>query len=370
MLTLSAKQVQLNAHAQDKNQAIALVAQGLARNGNVSLSYATCMWQREQQASTYLGNGIAMPHGDVKGQAQVQHTGVYICQFPNGVPWSENQDEIAYIVIGIAAKSDAHLPLLRQLTSVLNDEAKMAQLVRCNEVDQFLALFHPRQILPLLDARLIQMNLATSNLVALSAANAAALQTLGYVSTAFWQKVQFSPPLALAPQVYLLDSPVGNLANGIAIARNQQGISLLSIAIVDSTLHHFLNQLRQTNILAEIQHADTAQLLHLFQANLSPSSPALEIVCTLPMPEGLHVRPSTRFVNLAKQFTAQIQVQNLQNDTPPLDGKRLLNLLALAAKKGDCLRIIAQGEDASAALHALKHAIENGLSEPDRHDLS
>ncbi len=49
------------------------------------------MLAREQQTSTFLGNGIAIPHGTTDTRDQVLKTGVKVYQFPQGVLWGEGQ---------------------------------------------------------------------------------------------------------------------------------------------------------------------------------------------------------------------------------------------------------------------------------------
>lgn len=120
MLNLSAKNIRLNGSAANKEEAIKLVAAGLVANGNVENGHEAGMLAREQQTSTFLGNGIVIPHGTLDTRGLVKETGVQIIQFPQGIEWGEGNT--AYVVIGIAAKSDEHLTLLRQLTTVLSNE--------------------------------------------------------------------------------------------------------------------------------------------------------------------------------------------------------------------------------------------------------
>lgn len=75
------------------------------------------MLAREQQTSTFLGNGIAIPHGTTDTRDQVLKTGVQVYQFRRVSP---GEGQTAYVAIGIAASSDEHLGLLRQLTHVLS----------------------------------------------------------------------------------------------------------------------------------------------------------------------------------------------------------------------------------------------------------
>ena len=117
MLELSESNIHLNANAADKQQAIEMAASALVQADNVENGYLQGMLSREQQTSTFLGNGIAIPHGTLDTRSMVKKTGVQVFQFPQGIEWGEGN--IAYVVIGIAARSDEHLSLLRQLTHVL-----------------------------------------------------------------------------------------------------------------------------------------------------------------------------------------------------------------------------------------------------------
>ena len=63
MFQLSTQDIHLAAQADSKNEAITQVAAALTQAGNVAAGYLDGMLAREQQTSTYLGNGIAIPHG-------------------------------------------------------------------------------------------------------------------------------------------------------------------------------------------------------------------------------------------------------------------------------------------------------------------
>ena len=81
------------------------------------------MHAREAIVSTYLGNGIALPHGTNDVQEAVLRTGLAVLQFPAGVPWGE---EPARLVIGLAATSDDHIAILSRLAGIL-DDAKLCE---------------------------------------------------------------------------------------------------------------------------------------------------------------------------------------------------------------------------------------------------
>jgi len=123
-----------------------------------------------------LGNGIAIPHGTTDTRSLVKKTGVQVFQFPQGVEWGEGQT--AYIAIGIAASSDEHLGLLRQLTHVLSDDTIAEQLKSATQAEELRALLmgeNQRSAL-LLDNSTLALNVDTTDLVTLQAINAGRLK--------------------------------------------------------------------------------------------------------------------------------------------------------------------------------------------------
>ncbi|NBI43258.1 HPr family phosphocarrier protein [[Haemophilus] felis] len=132
---LSVQNIRLSAQASNKIEAIHMVAEALAQSGYVETEYVNAMLARDELISTYLGNGIAIPHGTIEYRDKVKKTGAYIFQFPQGIDWGE--DDIAYVVIGMAACSNEHLELLRQLTHVLLDEQRAQSLWKTTDLQQF-----------------------------------------------------------------------------------------------------------------------------------------------------------------------------------------------------------------------------------------
>ena len=128
MIELPKQLVKVGAQAADKADAIAQVAGLLAANGNVDPAYVQGMYARETQANTYLGNGIAIPHGTPESRHLIRQTGIAVLQLPQGVEWGEDADGPVHLVVGIAAASDEHLQILRRLTRVLGDEALVERL--------------------------------------------------------------------------------------------------------------------------------------------------------------------------------------------------------------------------------------------------
>ena len=118
-VVLSPSAVAVGAVAADQAAAIDLVGAMLVAEGCVTPAYVTEMQAREQIVSTYLGNGIALPHGTNEGRSAVLRTGLAVAQFPAGVPWG---DEPAHLVIGLAAIAEEHIEVLSRLATILGDE--------------------------------------------------------------------------------------------------------------------------------------------------------------------------------------------------------------------------------------------------------
>ncbi len=219
MFQLSVQDIHPGQQAGNKEEAIRQVAAALVSAGNVADGYVNGMLAREQQTSTFLGNGIAIPHGTTDTRDQVLKTGVQVFQFPQGVTWGEGQT--AYVAIGIAASSDEHLGLLRQLTHVLSDDAVAAQLQSATTAEELRALLMgEKQSEALkLDNETLSFDVAASDLLTLQALNAARLKEVGAVDAAFVSHVINDTPLNLGQGVWLNDSAEGNLRSAVAVSR-------------------------------------------------------------------------------------------------------------------------------------------------------
>ena len=246
MIHLGLEDVRLNAHVTSKAEAIQHAGKLLVASGHIQPKYVDSMLAREEAANTYLGNGIAIPHGLPKDRELILETGISVTQVPQGVEW--NPGEMVYLVVGIAAKSDEHLQILTNLTHVLDDEAAVQRLSHTDD---------PQEIIE---------------------------------------------RLTRAPST-----------NGAARPAVEQDFE----KSVDLTIQG---------------HA------------------------------GLHARPATAFVNLAKTFESDIRVRHGDQIA---NGKSLISLLKLGVEQGNTIRIMAQGADADRALHALKTAVEVGLEEEE-----
>jgi mannitol/fructose-specific phosphotransferase system IIA component len=121
-------------HAKDKYEAIEMVGKILVKQGKVQASYIDAMKARENMLTTYIGNGIAIPHGVGEAKDKIIESGIAVAQFSEGVEFGENQK--AYLVIGIAGKGDEHLNILANIASACEDEKKVKKLINSTSADE------------------------------------------------------------------------------------------------------------------------------------------------------------------------------------------------------------------------------------------
>lgn len=104
-----------------KEEATIMSGEILLKNGYIEKEYIDSMLEKleTQSFATYIGNGVAIPHGMAEGSQYVKHTGISVMQVPEGVLWNE---EMAYVIVGIAANSDDHMEVLSALADAIEEE--------------------------------------------------------------------------------------------------------------------------------------------------------------------------------------------------------------------------------------------------------
>lgn len=145
VFTLSRQDVHLGLKADNKEAAIRAAGKLLAERGYVAPDYVNAMLEREQLVSTYLGESIAVPHGTIAAKEFVKRTGIVICQYPAGVAFGDGADEVARLVIGIAARNDEHMQVITRLTNALDEPGLIDRLASTQDPQEFLDLLGAEQ---------------------------------------------------------------------------------------------------------------------------------------------------------------------------------------------------------------------------------
>lgn len=121
-----------------KEEAITEAGKLLVKGGYVKENYIKAMLDREEVVTTYIGMGVAIPHGTGDAKKEIKKSGITIIQYPNGIKFG---DELAYLVIGIAGVNDEHLQILSNIAMALEDETLVERLRKTNNKQEFLKAF-------------------------------------------------------------------------------------------------------------------------------------------------------------------------------------------------------------------------------------
>ncbi|WP_328459806.1 PTS sugar transporter subunit IIA [Actinoplanes sp. NBC_00393] len=122
---LDRRAIRLDEKAADRDEAVRRCGEVLVEIGAVEPGYVDTMLARERSISTYVGEGVAIPHGTLGGKELVKRDALAVLRFPEGVDWG---GEPVALCVGIAAAGDGHVELLAALAEILLDEDQAREL--------------------------------------------------------------------------------------------------------------------------------------------------------------------------------------------------------------------------------------------------
>lgn len=137
-LILNEKNILLKVATEDKFSAIERVGRLLAENGYVRSEYIEGMKQRERDITTYMGNGIAIPHGTSAYVGYIEKSGIVVAQYPEGVDFGDGNT--AYILVGIAGRDNEHLEILSCIALVCQDLDNVEKLKTATEKEEIIRI--------------------------------------------------------------------------------------------------------------------------------------------------------------------------------------------------------------------------------------
>jgi mannitol/fructose-specific phosphotransferase system IIA component len=129
---LQAEGVRLGLSAADRQDAIIQIGRVLEETGATGPGYTADMLDREASASTYIGNGVAMPHGTYNSRQHIERSAIVALQFPDGVDWGGEHTQLC---IGLAATGDQQIGLLSALGRILVDIDQVNALHGATDVE-------------------------------------------------------------------------------------------------------------------------------------------------------------------------------------------------------------------------------------------
>lgn len=134
--------IRLTERASDREDAIRRCAAVLLDIGAVQPGYVEAMLAREQSVSTYVGEGVAIPHGDLASKETVRRDALAVLRFPDGVDWG---GQPVSVCVAIAARGNGHVAVLSELAQILLDPDRARRLREATTADEVLHLLEPME---------------------------------------------------------------------------------------------------------------------------------------------------------------------------------------------------------------------------------
>ncbi|WP_337058342.1 phosphoenolpyruvate--protein phosphotransferase [Pseudomonas sp. USHLN015] len=371
MLELTPALVSMGLAATDKAAALQLVAGRLVGDGLAAEGYLAALQAREAQGSTYLGQGLAIPHGTPETRHLVHATGVRLLHFPDGVDWGDGQR--VYLAIGIAAKSDEHLRLLQLLTRALGEGELGDALRRAESAEAIIALLQGGPGELALDEQLVALGSTAEDFDELALEGARLLRRAGCVDKGYANQLLQGEALPLGEGLWWLDSDQAVSRPGLAFVAprtplRHEGQPLAGLFCLASRGDAHVALLERLCALliegrgAELARAaDRRRVLETLAGDATADWPSLRV--PLANAHGLHARPAKELAQLAKGFAGDIRVRVADSGLPAVSARSLSKLLGLGIRRGQVLELLAEPGIAAEALPVLRQAVEQGLGE-------
>ncbi|MEU8341396.1 PTS sugar transporter subunit IIA [Spirillospora sp. NPDC048832] len=139
---LAPEAIRLDARAGGRDEAVRVCGRVLVDTGAVEPGYVEAMLERERSVSTYLGEGVAIPHGTNEGRGLIRRDALAVVRFPEGTDWNGHP---VTVCIAIAARGGGHMEILAELAEILMDPVRARALREADEPEKVLALLAPRE---------------------------------------------------------------------------------------------------------------------------------------------------------------------------------------------------------------------------------
>lgn len=131
---LDLQNIQLGLASVSKEEAISAAGRALVEAGFVEEPYIDGMLKREADISTYVGKGIAIPHGEAAVKDSIRQSGIVVLQYPQGIRFGQ---DTAYLLVGIAGKDNDHLAILANIAATMDEcsDAELEKLYKTKDAD-------------------------------------------------------------------------------------------------------------------------------------------------------------------------------------------------------------------------------------------
>jgi len=134
---LALDSIVLDGSAKNADDAISEAGQLLVAAGAVEPAYVDAMHERERSVSTYMGNGLAIPHGTNEAKDTIRRTGLSFVRYTEPIDWNGKPAEF---VVGIAGAGKDHMALLTRIAQVFLKSEDVARLRAAKTTEEVKAI--------------------------------------------------------------------------------------------------------------------------------------------------------------------------------------------------------------------------------------
>lgn len=368
MLIVEPNHVYMHQTAENKTAALNKLCEILQQDGLTTARYLHGLEQRERQSATYLGQGIAIPHGTPESRDEILQTGVRFVHFPEGVVWTE-QGDVVYLAVVIAAKSDEHLQVLQLLTRALSEGDLTSTLRNATTKEQILNIIQGEKPSLFKHECLIKTQVSVQDIDELLFLASQTLKQAQCVDTGFLTGLNIETAMLLQANMWCVTGYQQVKQSAVSILHLEQEIEfkqqkLKTLVCIASNQH--IDKVQLSQLIQRLCQADMADWLNTtaiaqsIEAEIIPRWHSQSVI--LANAHGLHARPATALAKLCQQFDGEILVATQQDNV--VSAKSLIKLLSLGAVHGQVLTFMAQPDsEAEQHLDEIIQAVEQGLGE-------
>ncbi|MDR2601604.1 MAG: PTS sugar transporter subunit IIA [Spirochaetaceae bacterium] len=135
---LKSEGIVLNLQTEDRESVIKRCGKLLVDLGYAKERYIEGMLKRDGVFSCAIGNGIAIPHGEVEYKEDILKTGFTVLTYPSGIDWG---GQTIFLVIGIAAKGDEHLDIIGNIVDCFDEEEDVKKFLDITDKEKIREMF-------------------------------------------------------------------------------------------------------------------------------------------------------------------------------------------------------------------------------------
>lgn len=119
------------------DEAIVAVGKQLLESGYVEEKYIEGMLERDHSLSVFMGNKIALPHGEYEYKKNILNSGIVVDVYPNGIDW---HGETVNLVVGLAGIGEDHIQILSNIATVFGEIEEVDKVLEHQDIDMIFDL--------------------------------------------------------------------------------------------------------------------------------------------------------------------------------------------------------------------------------------